>query len=88
MRCGNANLVTSPPSVSSACLASNAVPSLRQCAKRRRSSEKSCSQKMHSAVSRVERVMRMDAALNASATDADLAAVSGKLLYELDTFSK
>ncbi len=32
--------------------------------------------------------MRMGSALNATATDADLAAVSGKLVYELDTFSK
>lgn len=76
MRCGNANLVTSPPSVSSACLASNAATSLRHCAKRRGSPEKSCSQMMHSAISRVEKVMRKESALNATVTDADLAAVS------------
>ena len=33
-------------------------------------------------------VMRMGSALNATATDADLAAVSGKLLYELEAFNK
>ncbi len=32
--------------------------------------------------------MRMGSALNATATDADLAAVSGKLLYELEAFDK
>ena len=88
MRCGNANLVTSPPSVSSACLASNAVPPLRHFAKRRGSSEKSCSPKVHPAASRVEKVMRMGSALNATATDADLAAVSGKQVYELEAFNK
>ncbi len=75
MRCGNANLVTSPPSVSSACLASNAVPPMHHFG--RRCSKSQHCRKSHPATSRLEMTMHTGAALGASATDSELAAVSG-----------
>ena len=76
MRCGQANLVTSPPSVSSACLASNAALNLHR--NLQGSLPYRHAQKAHSArVSPTTPVMRSGSALNASATDTELAAVSG-----------
>ena len=80
MRCGKANLVTALPSVSSACLASNAtVPP--HYASRRYSRDPTSTRVGRSAISRVEFAMHMGSALSASvasaSTDTELAAVSG-----------
>lgn len=78
MRCGKANLVTALPSVSSACLASNAtVPP--HYASRRYSRDPTSTRVGRSAIPRLEFAMHMGSALSASVASADteLAAVSG-----------
>ena len=77
MRCGHANLVTSPASVSSACLASNAASagygiSSSRCGRVRRDPVAQLRERLQ-----FTSTMRHGGLFSASAADTDLAAVSG-----------
>ena len=76
MRCGHTNLVTSPTSVSSACLASNAASARYRISIRPRRVPRDPATQLRSCVQSTS-TLRHGGFLNASAADADLAAVSG-----------